>query len=839
MAGANKSTKPNLPTTILQNDHHAIRADFLRHLEFSLGKDFHGNSKLDNFKSIALAVRDRLAEKWLTTQRAYYEQDAKRVYYLSLEFLMGRTLGNALINLNLVDEAEKALKELGLSLSDLEEAEVDAGLGNGGLGRLAACFLDSMATLQLPAYGYGIRYEYGIFYQKIVDGFQVEMPDNWLRRGTPWEYERAEILYPVHFYGEVSTYTDAYGAVRYKWINTEEIVAMAYDYLIPGYKTDNVNTLRLWAAKSSRDFLFEEFNAGDYEKAVSNKNNSEVISKVLYPNDNRYSGKELRLKQQYFFVCATLQDAIRRYKKSHPDKLKFENLKDKVAFQLNDTHPSIAIPELMRILLDENGLSWEEAWSICVEVFAYTNHTVLPEALEKWPVALMESVLPRHMAIIYEINNRFIEMIKTIFPGDVYRYRRMSIIEEGQEKMVRMSNLAIIGSHKVNGVAALHTQILKDEVFKDFYELWPDRFVNKTNGITFRRFLIDCNPHLTDWISSKIGTDWLTDLDQMKKLEKVAGDPKSQKEWLKLKKEAKATFSIYLKENFHFEPIPDSIFDFQVKRIHEYKRQLMNALHVITLYHRIKENPSIEMAPRTVFFGGKAAPGYYMAKLIIKLINAIAEVVNNDPHVNKKLKVFYIPNYSVSFMERLLPASELSEQISTAGMEASGTGNMKFAVNGALTIGTLDGANIEIMEEVGQDNIFIFGYTDKEIAQIKKSGYHSSSYYDVNPELKKVIDSIASGHFSPEQPDLFVPIVNHLMYEGDRYFVMADYAKYIECQDRVADAYQHPLKWAEMAIHNIAKMSKFSSDRTIKEYAKEVWNVKPVKVELRNGNGTH
>lgn len=652
-----KKTKlTTMNNELLDNSTDSLKKSIIDHLEFSLGKDEFRATQLDKLKALAMATRDRLIERWLVTQRTYHKKDAKRVYYLSLEFLIGRTLGNALLNLGLYDEVNKACKELGYSLADLEEAEVDAGLGNGGLGRLAACFLDSMATLQLPAYGYGIRYEYGIFYQKIKDGFQAEQPDNWLRYGNPWEFEHPEDLYPVHFYGRVDTIHEPNGHIHYTWADTEEVVAVAYDILIPGYKNDTVNNLRLWSAKSSREFLFDEFNAGDYEKAVAHKNNSEVISKVLYPNDQRYTGKELRLKQQYFFVCATIQDAVRRYKNDHPND-HFKAFTKKVFFQLNDTHPSIAIPELMRVLMDENGISWEDAWEITINSFGYTNHTVLPEALEKWSVHLIEHVLPRHMQIIYEINRRFVEFVKANYPNDVYRLRRMSIIEEAQEKMVRMSHLAIVGSKKVNGVAALHTKILKNEVFRDFYELWPEKFNNKTNGITYRRFLLRCNPELTALVDKKIGTDWHFTLDKLKALSAFAKDEAFQKAWLKNKLEAKVRFAAYIKSRFGFDANPESMFDFQVKRIHEYKRQLMNIMHVIALYNRIKKNPSQKMVPRTVFFGGKAAPGYFMAKLIIKLINSVADVVNNDPDVKGRLKVFFLPNYSVSLMEKfcLLP----------------------------------------------------------------------------------------------------------------------------------------------------------------------------------------
>lgn len=817
---------------VLANDVESLKTHFLSHLEYTQGKDETHASKLDLYKSLAHLVRDRMIERWIETQTTYDKKDPKRVYYLSLEFLMGRTLGNSLINLGLNGNLHQALHELGHQFEEIREVEMDAGLGNGGLGRLAACFLDSMATLALPAYGYGIRYEYGIFYQKIIDGHQVETPDNWLRHGNPWEFERPEDIYPIKFYGSSTAYTDEAGEVRYDWVDTEEIVAMAYDTPIPGFRNDTVNNLRLWSAKSSRDFIFEDFNAGDYEKAVANKNQSEVISKVLYPNDQRYTGKELRLKQQYFFVSATIQDAIKRFKKNHASDTKFKNFTSKVAFQLNDTHPSIAIPELMRVLMDQERLSWDEAWEVAVQSFGYTNHTVLPEALEKWPVSLLELVLPRHIHIIYEINRRFLDEIKQKFPNDIFRLKRMSIIEEGPEKMVRMANLAIVGSHSINGVAALHTEILVHEVFKDFSDLWPKRFNNKTNGITQRRFLFKCNPNLSSLIAEKIGDKWVTDLYELKKLTQFAKDDEFQKVWHKVKEANKLRFANYLKASLHIEVDHHSMFDFQVKRLHEYKRQLLNALWVITQYNRIKANSKGDFVPRTVFFGGKAAPGYYMAKLIISLINAIGKIVNDDPEVNHFLKVYYLPNYSVSLAEKLLPASDLSQQISTAGMEASGTGNMKFALNGALTIGTLDGANIEIMEEVGKDNIFIFGLTAEEVSKVKQDGYKPDAYYYTNRELKKVIDMIAGGFFSPEEPELFTPIVHYLMNDGDRFMLMADFEDYVRCQDRVSETYRDRKKWIEMSILNVANMGKFSSDRTIAEYAKDIWNVKSVPIHI-------
>ncbi len=828
-----KSVKALTTTTneLMGRDAESLKNSFIHHLEYSLAKDEYSATDHDRFQSLALLARDRMVERWIETQQAYYREDAKRVYYLSLEFLMGRALGNSLINSGIYDEAGSALRDIGCDLEDIRESEWDAGLGNGGLGRLAACFLDSMATLELPAYGYGIRYEYGIFFQQIIQGWQVETPDNWLRYGNPWEFERPEYLYPVRFYGRVRQYHDDAGSFRSEWVDAEEIMAMAYDTPVPGFRTNTVNTLRLWAAKSTRDFQLDYFNHGDYHRAVEDKSRSEIISKVLYPNDNVFEGKELRLKQEYFFVSATIQDIMRRYRKGHDS---FDAFPEKTAIQLNDTHPAIAIPELMRILIDGEGMEWERAWEITVKIFAYTNHTVLPEALEKWPVALMEHLLPRHMQIIYEINRRFLDAVGQAFPGDDARVARMSIIEEGEEKRVRMANLAIVGSHSVNGVAALHSEIIRNTLFRDFAELWSEKFNNKTNGVTQRRWLKLCNPGLSALITSRIGDEWTRDLYELKKLAPLAGDATFRKEWLAVKKTNKERLAEYIMRLNGVPVDTDSLFDCQVKRIHEYKRQLLLALYLVTLYNRILANPKGPFVPRTVIFGGKAAPGYAMAKLIIKLINSVSETINGDPRAGKLLKVVFLRNYCVSSAEKIIPAADLSEQISTAGFEASGTGNMKFALNGAITIGTMDGANVEIREEVGDDNIFIFGLSADEVVKMKSAGYDPGHFYRANQELRQAIDLIAAGRFSRDRHDLFHPIVDSLLSGGDRYMLMADYGSYLEAQDRVDAAYRDREGWARMSILNAAMMGKFSSDRTIAQYADEIWNVTPVRVTIKS-----
>ncbi len=803
-----------------------IKRSFYNCRKYTLAKDSYTATPYDDYLSISLTVKDTLIDKWIKTQQTYYNEDVKRIYYLSMEFLIGRTLGNAMLNLGIYDECEQAIKELGLNIEDVREIEVDAGLGNGGLGRLAACFLDSMATMNYPAYGYGIRYEYGMFFQKIKEGFQVEEPDNWLRFGNPWEIERPEFELRVRFYGDVQSFVDKKGLTCYRWQNTQDVLALPYDMPVPGFDTNNVNTLRLWTAKSTNEFDFTDFNSGNYVQAVEDKDKSEVISKVLYPNDVTEFGKILRLKQQYFFVAASLWDIMRRFLKFHSE---FTELPNKVAIQLNDTHPAIAIAEFMRLLVDEYHCDWKKAWETTVKVFGYTNHTLLPEALEKWPVSMMETLLPRHMQIIYRINYEFLNQVSMKYPGDIERLRKMSIIDESGERYVRMSHLAIIGSHSVNGVAALHSELLKSDLFRDFYEMFPNRFNNKTNGITPRRWLYKSNPDLSALISSKIGTGWIKDLSKVKKIEKFIDDDQFLNEWFKIKIANKEKLSDLIRMETDVSVSVTSMFDIQVKRIHEYKRQLLNVLHIIGIYIKQKEDKDPNFVPRTFIFSGKAAPGYYMAKLIIKLINSVGQIINNDPDINDMIKVVFLPNYRVSLAEKIFPAADLSEQISTAGKEASGTGNMKFAINGALTIGTLDGANVEIKEEVGDDNIFIFGLTVDDIKKLQSDGYRPYDYYNKSPILKRVIDLIACGFFSPGKPSLFQPIVDGLLGH-DPYFIMADFDSYCEAQNRVSELYRDQREWTRKAVINLARTSKFSSDRTIKEYADEVWGAKPLAI---------
>lgn len=810
----------NLPSVDRKDGPADLKVNFLEHIRYTLAKDRHTATRRDLYDALSYTIRDHLVDDWIQTQQRYYDSDVKRVYYLSLEFMIGRLLTNNLINLDLLEPGKKLLKEASVDVEELAEQEWDPGLGSGGLGRLAACFLDSMATLGIAGYGYGIRYEYGIFSQHIENGQQVEAPDNWLRYGCPWEIIRPDHLFPVRFGGRVNRFTDGSGKLRHEWVDSELVMAMAHDLLIPGYGNQIVNTFRLWAAKSSREFDLDYFNHGDYVRAVEDKNRTENISKVLYPKDDRSEGRELRLKQEYFLVSATLQDILRRYRKKH-DTL--HGLPEKAAIQMNDTHPALAVPELMRILMDREGFGWEEAWDITVNTCAYTNHTIMPEALEKIPVPLLEKVLPRHVEIIFEMNRRLMEEVGKRWPGDVDRLRRMSVIEEGPEKRVRMANLAIVGSHKVNGVSALHSEILKREVFRDFAELYPERFTNKTNGITPRRWLLKANPGLAQLITKKIGDRWITRLSELEKLTKLADDGGFQKEWARFKHENKRQLSILIEKEHRVAVNTESLFDVQVKRIHEYKRQLLSLLHAITLYQRIKDGAKV--LPRTVIFAGKAAPGYLQAKLIIRLINAVADVVNRDPLVGDQLKIFFLANYRVTLAERIVPAADLSEQISTAGMEASGTGNMKLALNGALTIGTLDGANIEIKDAVGDDNIFICGNTAAEIDRLRRSGYNPNDYYNRTPELRRALDAIRDNHFSHDQPGVFQPVIDNLLRNGDPYFVMADFASYYACQERVNQAYANQAKWNRMSILNVARMGQFSSDRTIAEYAKEIWGI--------------
>jgi glycogen phosphorylase len=810
---------------LLGMDVESLKESFVHNLEFAMAKDEYSATARDAFNSLALTVRDRLVERWLETQQRYHKRRSKRVYYLSLEFLIGRTLGNAVINLGLEGAMGQAMRELGNDIEELEELEHDAGLGNGGLGRLAACFLDSMATLGLPAYGYGIRYEYGIFFQRIRGGAQVETPDNWLRHGNPWEIERPEYLYPVHFYGRVAPRQDQDGRTVYDWVDTVSVMAMAYDTPVPGYRNGIVNNMRLWAAKSTREFDLEYFNHGDYVQAVSDKDRSETISKVLYPNDNVFEGRELRLKQEYFFVAATLQDIIRRYKKD--GKGDFTDFPDLVAVQLNDTHPAVAILELMRLLVDHEHLPWDAAWDATVRTFGYTNHTVLPEALEKWPVSLFERVLPRHLQLAYEINRRHLEEAGRRWPGDEVRLGRVSLFEEDGEKRLRMSHLAIVGSHALNGVSALHSEILRTDLFKEFNELWPERFSNKTNGITPRRWLALCNPGLASLITERIGDGWVTDLDRLEGLSPLAEDAGFRRAWRKVKLGNKEALARVVSGLTGVEPDPTTLFDCQIKRIHEYKRQLLNVLHVLHLHARLRAEGPRAIVPRTVLFAGKAAPGYATAKLVIRLIHAVADLVNGDPRTEGALRVAFIPNYSVSLAEQIAPAADLSEQISTAGTEASGTGNMKLALNGALTIGTLDGANIEIRDAVGPENFFLFGLTTEQVAERRRAGYDPRAVCQADPRLQAVLDQISGGGLSPDEPSLFAPIARALLDQGDSYMLLADFASYVECQERVDAAWRDPEAWTRMSILNVARMGRFSSDATIKAYAKEIWGVKP------------
>jgi len=803
-----------------------IKKTFNRHLHYTLVKDRNVATDRDYYFALAHTVKDHLVSRWIRTQQYWYEKDPKRVYYLSLEFYMGRTLCNTMANLGIQAAVDESMYQLGLDIEELQEMEDDAGLGNGGLGRLAACFLDSMATLGLAAYGYGIRYEYGIFAQRIRNGEQIEEPDDWLRFGCPWEKARPEYTVPINFYGRVEHTPE--GA---KWVDTQKILAMPYDNPIPGYKNNVVNTLRLWSAKSPVEFNLSFFNDGDYIQAVIDRNLAENISRVLYPNDNFFEGKELRLKQEYFMTAATLHDIVRRFKNSkfgsrEATRTNLELLPEKVAIQLNDTHPSLAIPELMRILMDIEGLTWEKAWEITVKTCAYTNHTILPEALERWPCSLLENILPRHLEIIYRINQEHLDAVLKKWPEDVDRMRRMSMVEEDGEKRINMAFLSIVGAHAVNGVAALHSEILKRDLFKDFYEMYPERFQNKTNGITPRRWLLLCNPSLADVIAEKIGEDWTVHLDQLVKIKKWENDAAFHRAIQTVKQENKLRVASLLEKDYGVKINPASIFDVHVKRIHEYKRQLLNALHIITMYNRIKRNPKGEFVPRTVMVGGKAAPGYHQAKLIIKLICSIANIVNNDPVVGDKLKVIYLENYRVTLAEKIIPAADLSEQISTAGTEASGTGNMKFMLNGALTIGTMDGANVEMAEEMGEENIFIFGMRVDDVEKLQAAGYDANKYYTANPELKLCIDQIQNGFFSPKNPKEFSQIVDILL-KWDRFYTLADYDDYIKAQEQVNETYLNQKKWTKMCIHNIASSGKFSSDRTISEYAREIWGVEP------------
>lgn len=803
----------------------AIRAALTNHQIYSNSKNLPNATTRDWFQTTAHVVRDRLVERWMETMQRYYQQDAKRIYYLSLEFLVGRTLSNAMLNLEMDEALKTALYELGQEYERVAEIESDAALGNGGLGRLAACFLDSMATLDLPCYGYGIRYEYGMFRQSIEQGEQVEHPDNWLRYGNPWEFPRPELLYSVKFHGRVVEYRHEDGSLHHHWVDTDDVMAMAYDTPVPGFGGKTVNNMRLWSAKSSRDFDLRYFNQGNYIQAVADKNDSENLSKVLYPDDSTEVGRELRLKQQYFFVSASLQDMLHRYKKNADS---WAGLPDKIAVQLNDTHPAIAVAEMMRLLVDVHKQAWSEAWDLTRRIFSYTNHTLMPEALETWPVSIFEHLLPRHLQIIYDINHRFMQQVMHQFPGDGELLRRLSIIDEGNGRRVRMSHLAIVGSHTVNGVAALHTGLMKRTIFADFERLSPGKIVNMTNGITPRRWLNQANPGLAALITARIGKAWVTNLDELQKLRGLAADVEFQQQFHSVKQANKVRLAALIHRQLGIEVNPDSLFDIQIKRIHEYKRQLLNVLHVVTLYNRIRAGTHPDSVPRTVIIAGKAAPGYAMAKRIIRLINDVADIVNNDQRVGDRLKLVFIPNYDVSNAERIVPAADLSEQISTAGTEASGTGNMKLALNGALTIGTLDGANVEMRDEVGAENFFLFGLTTAGVEQQRRDGYNPMSFYHGNNELKQALDMISSGYFCPDEPHRYQAITDALLHHGDNYLLLADYAAYIACQDQVSELFCDRQEWTRRAILNVAGMGKFSSDRTIREYAERIWHVAPI-----------
>ena len=806
-----------------------LRRAILDNLFYIQGKFIEIATKNDLYMALAYTIRDRLLQRWLNTVQTYLKRDTKTVCYLSAEFLVGPHLGNNLINLGIYDQVKQAVEESGLSLQTLIDTEEEPGLGNGGLGRLAACYLDSLSSLEVPAIGYGIRYEFGIFDQAIQDGWQVEITDKWLQLGNPWEIARPESSVTVKFGGYTESYTDDNGNFRVRWVPGYIVKGIPYDTPILGYQVNTANTLRLWKSEACESFDFDRFNVGDYYGAVEDKVHSENISKVLYPNDEPVQGKQLRLQQQYFFVSCSLQDMIRIHLTENPT---LDNFHEIWAVQLNDTHPAVSVAELMRLLVDDHHYNWEEAWQITQQTFAFTNHTLLPEALEKWPLSIFGRLLPRILEIIYEINQRFLDKVRIKFPKDLSKLSNLSLIDESGEKFVRMANLACVGSHHINGVAELHSDLLKETVLRDFYELFPEKFTNVTNGVTPRRWMVQSNPQLTKLLQGKIGDNWIKNLDELKQLESFVDDSGFRQQWRDVKYAIKQDLASYIQQTVDITVNPNSLFDIQVKRIHEYKRQHLNVLHIITLYNRLKHNPNLEIPPRTFIFGGKAAPGYFMAKRIIKLITSVSEVINNDPDIQDRLKVIFLPDYNVTFGQRVYPAADLSEQISLAGKEASGTGNMKFSLNGALTIGTLDGANVEIRQQVGEDNFFLFGLTASEVSQLKSQGYHPRDYYESNSELKEVIDLISCGFFSHGDPELFKPIVDNLLYD-DPYLLLADYQAYIECQEKVSQAYNDAEYWSRMAILNVARMGKFSSDRAIKEYCDKIWKVQAVPIELK------
>ena len=814
------NTKHPFPIEPPHNDAAALRRSVAHALLFRGGRYPDVATQQDWYHAVASAVRDRLVERWMETTQRWRALDAKRVYYLSMEFLIGRTLSNALHALDLYDPIAAAVIALGVDLEEIREQEPDAALGNGGLGRLAACFLDSMATLGLPSCGYGIRYDYGMFAQRVLNGYQVEQPDDWLKFGNPWEFPRPDTTYVISFGGWVSRNDD--GA---QWLDTESVLAMAYDVIVPGHGTRAVSTLRLWHAKAAESLDLALFNQGDYMRAVRAKNLSENVTRVLYPDDSSYQGRELRLRQEFFFTSASMQDILARYMRDHAD---FEQLPDKIAVHLNDTHPAIAVPELMRLLLDVHRLEWADAWAMCTRIFSYTNHTLMPEALETWPLEMMRSVLPRHLDVIFEINARFLAEVRAVAGEDPALLARLSLIDESGERRVRMAHLSVVASHTVNGVSKLHSTLIVQSIFADFARLWPTRFCNKTNGITPRRWLISANRSLATLLDERLGDAWRRDLSLLAGLRAQADDATLLARLIAIKRANKQRLAQWVEQQLGIEIDADSLFDVQVKRIHEYKRQLLNALHVVARYHAILANPGAGWVPRTVLFAGKAASAYRMAKLVIKLINDIATRINHDERVNHLLKVVFVPNYGVSVAELVMPAADLSEQISTAGTEASGTGNMKFALNGALTIGTLDGANIEIREEVGPDNIFIFGMNAAEVEQLRATGYRPLDYYESNPVLKRVLDSIAGGEFSPDEPQRFMALVDALLRFGDHYLLLADFGSYLTAQDQVDAVYRDQAAWARRALLNVAGMGVFSSDRTIAEYAEQIWRVAAV-----------
>jgi len=823
-----KKKSPDQPTDEEMTKVH-FKQSILRHLTSTLARDRVTAGPRDWWIATAMATRETILARLIATQRVHNEQNVRRLYYFSLEYLMGRLLENNLYNTGLMAAAREALKELGVDFETVREAEVDMGLGNGGLGRLAACFLDSLATLDLPAIGYGIHYEFGLFKQEFVNGHQVEHPDGWMLFGTPWEIIRPEYTTEVQVYGEVENVFNDHGDYRPRWVKTRTILGVPYDIPIAGYGTMTVNFLRLWASKSTEEFDLAAFNSGGYVEAVREKAMGETISKVLYPNDKTENGKELRLVQQYFFVACSLRDIIRRHVRAPGNT--WRNFPEKVAIQLNDTHPAVAVAELMRLLLDEHDFEWEAAWKIVTATFGYTNHTLLPEALEKWGVPLFARVLPRHLQIIYEINGRLMRQVEAKWPGDDEKKRDCSLIEEGGAKQIRMANLAVVGSHAVNGVAALHTRLLKKDLFPFFDALYPGKFQNKTNGITPRRWLLDCNPRLSSLISGRLkSTDWVRDLNDLRKLEAFADDAKFQREFLSIKRENKTELAAIIKAECGIDVSPDALFDVQIKRLHEYKRQHLNLLHILALYRRLLRDPSLAIVPRVFIFAAKAAPGYDLAKNIIRAINVVGARINSDERIGGRLKVAFLPNYRVSLAERIIPAADLSEQISTAGKEASGTGNMKLALNGALTIGTLDGANVEIREEVGDENIFIFGLTVEEVAELHARGYNPRSIYENDEELRAVVDWLGSNYFTPDEQSAFGAVHHSLLDGGDPYLVLADFRAYSNAHARVDAAYRDPVKWARMAILNTARVGKFSSDRTILEYAKDIWSLPPARV---------